>query len=371
MKKNIKYLAAAAMAGLVMTACSNTASTDQAETTAQAQTESGSQAETGGQEALSPQFEKNDDGDIIVEKDSPLPFGKNEKEVEEILGATGERQDPYVDENDTEFDEIDYSMIWFDYENPIVTCFTFMEDSLVKIDLEMDQHVTKELAREIMTGYYGEADSTQISDYGTICIWEDAENDRRFVLIPDEYDRYTVEITSLSDKLSASFGAELPAVEEAPSAAAAMTGEFGSFASVDLDNNPVDQNILKGHKLTMFNIWGTFCTPCLNEMPDLGALNTEYADKGFQIVGIVTDVVNEDGTVSDSQVQVAKEYAEKTGAAYTHLLPTVDLYNIILKDVQGVPTSVFVDENGTILKEVVGARDKAQWQKEIDELLGE
>ena len=179
----------------------------------------------------------------------------------------------------------------------------------------MDQHVTKELAREIMTNYYGEADETQISDYGTICIWEDADNDRRFVLIPDEYDRYVVEITSLSSGESSVVETEIPVLEESTGAAAENgdAGEFGRFTSADLDMNDVDQSILAGHKLTLINVWATFCGPCLSEMPSLGELNTEYADQGFQIVGIVTDVVNSDGTLSDSQVSLAKEYAEKTG----------------------------------------------------------
>ena len=65
---------------------------------------------------------------------------------------------------------------------------------------------------------------------------------------------------------------------------------FGNFNSVDVDGNKVSSEILKGKKVTMVNIWGTFCTPCIKEMPDLEKLNKEYADKGFQVVGIVCDV---------------------------------------------------------------------------------
>ena len=78
-------------------------------------------------------------------------------------------------------------------------------------------------------------------------------------------------------------------------------------------------------------------------------------------------------TVSYTHLDVykrqAKEYAEKTGANYLHLLPTADLYEIALKNVTGVPTSYFVDENGHILKEVVGAQSKDDWAADIEELL--
>ena len=342
MKKNLCKLAFVLAAGFVLTACSNNASSDATESAAET-SEAAAETETESQQS-GPQFETDENGSILVEKDSPLPFGKSRAEVADILGSAGEEGDAYEDENEVRYDTVDY---------------------------DMDQHVTKELAREIMTNYYGEADETQISDYGTICIWEDADNDRRFVLIPDEYDRYVVEITSLSSGESSVVETEIPVLEESTGAAAENgdAGEFGKFTSADLDMNDVDQSILAGHKLTLINVWATFCGPCLSEMPSLGELNTEYADQGFQIVGIVTDVVNSDGTLSDSQVSLAKEYAEKTGANYLHLLPTADLYEIALKNVTGVPTSYFVDENGHILKEVVGAQSKDDWAADIEELL--
>jgi 3-oxoacyl-[acyl-carrier-protein] synthase II len=40
----------------------------------------------------------------------------------------------------------------------------------------------------------------------------------------------------------------------------------------------------------MINVWGTYCNPCLNEMPDLGEIATEYDTETFQIIGIVCDV---------------------------------------------------------------------------------
>ena len=46
---------------------------------------------------------------------------------------------------------------------------------------------------------------------------------------------------------------------------------LGSFTAQDLEGNTVDQSILADHKLTMVNVWATFCTPCLSEMPELGS----------------------------------------------------------------------------------------------------
>lgn len=155
-------------------------------------------------------------------------------------------------------------------------------------------------------------------------------------------------------------------------AASTENPSFSSFTATDLDGNQVDQSIFKDHKLTMINIWATFCGPCLREMPELGEINKEYADQGFQIVGIVIDTLASDGSISQSQVDTAKEIVEKTGADYLHLLPSNDLIEAKLKEVSAVPETIFVDENGNIVgKSFMGAKEKSSWEKVIDQYLEE
>ncbi|MDO4409124.1 MAG: TlpA disulfide reductase family protein, partial [Eubacteriales bacterium] len=64
-----------------------------------------------------------------------------------------------------------------------------------------------------------------------------------------------------------------------------------SFETTDLDGNVVKSaDLFKGHRLTMVNIWGTFCGPCIDEMPELEKLNYRLKQKDCAIVGIVCDV---------------------------------------------------------------------------------
>ena len=44
---------------------------------------------------------------------------------------------------------------------------------------------------------------------------------------------------------------------------------FGTFESKTLDGEDVSQDIFSKADLTMVNIWGTFCGPCIKEMPEL------------------------------------------------------------------------------------------------------
>ena len=72
---------------------------------------------------------------------------------------------------------------------------------------------------------------------------------------------------------------------------------LGDFETVDINNNPFDQSVFTKSKLTMVNIWATFCGPCINEMPDLAELNKQYDNEKFQIVGIPVDIVDQNGNI--------------------------------------------------------------------------
>ena len=61
---------------------------------------------------------------------------------------------------------------------------------------------------------------------------------------------------------------------------------------------------------------------------------------------------------------------ELTGADYTHLVPDDEMLNFLMENIIGVPTTFFVDSQGKEVGEsVIGARDQAAWQEEINNRL--
>lgn len=145
---------------------------------------------------------------------------------------------------------------------------------------------------------------------------------------------------------------------------------LANFKTIDIEGNAVDQTLWSGKKVTMLNIWGTFCGPCIREMPDLNELSEEYKDKEFQIVGLVIDVSAGDGNVIPSQIDVAKDIMEQTGVTYKVILPSKDLNSAILKDIQSLPTTIFLDENGKVIGEYhIGSKSKADWENVIQSYL--
>lgn len=135
---------------------------------------------------------------------------------------------------------------------------------------------------------------------------------------------------------------------------------------VSLEGKLLDKSIFEG-KITMVNIWATFCAPCIREMPDLQKLHEDYADKGFQVIGIVCDIYSSDGFFQQSGISDAKEIVQQTGVKYLNLLPTDVLVEAKLKDVTSVPETFFLDENGKVIgSSYIGSRSYDQWAEIID-----
>lgn len=147
----------------------------------------------------------------------------------------------------------------------------------------------------------------------------------------------------------------------------AQTEEGGltSFSAYDLSGKIQTQEIFAGKKLTMVNIWATYCGPCIREMPGLGELSEEYADQGFQIVGIISDVADHKG----SQAETALGILEYTDANYVNLVLSESLMPV-LQTVSAVPTTIFVNEKGEQIGQYyIGSREKEDWEAIITELL--
>ena len=144
-----------------------------------------------------------------------------------------------------------------------------------------------------------------------------------------------------------------------------------SFTASDIYGNEVSSDIFKDSKITVVNIWGTFCSPCIYEMPFLGELSREYDKSEVQLLGVVSDSVDYFGEEDSNAVALAQEIAEETKADYTHIVPSMEVLEF-LYDVSAVPTTFFIDSEGRVIGEaVVGAREKDAWKEIIDNLLEE
>lgn len=150
---------------------------------------------------------------------------------------------------------------------------------------------------------------------------------------------------------------------------AQKAGDKITFSATDMSGSSVTSEIFAKNKVTMLNIWGTFCGPCIREMPDLAKLNEANKSKGVEVVGIVIDILDRKGNVDPRVKSSGEAIIARTGANYTHIIPSKEMFSGVLRGVQAVPTTIFVDSNGKQIGEAyLGSRSQKDWQKIIDEI---
>lgn len=153
---------------------------------------------------------------------------------------------------------------------------------------------------------------------------------------------------------------------------ASQTGEpepyLVTFEAVTMEGETFTSECFADSKLTMINVWATYCNPCLSEMPDLGVIANSYDSADFQMIGIVSDVVED---AEADEIENAKALIEETGADYPHLLLNQSLYSNLVGGVTSVPTTFFVNQKGEMLGYALGAQSKETWEGLINDLLTE
>ena len=161
--------------------------------------------------------------------------------------------------------------------------------------------------------------------------------------------------------------------EEAPPAQEEETAILGlwdqSILTTDLEGNPVDLADFSAYELVMLNVWGTWCPPCVSELPELEEVSREYEDRGVLIVGLMQDSVRPDGSLDQALVDTAIEYLKGQGIEYLMLVPDEKLQAQFIDSLQYFPTTFFLNSAGEIVLTEVGAKDKTGWSYVIDGLL--
>lgn len=136
------------------------------------------------------------------------------------------------------------------------------------------------------------------------------------------------------------------------------------FKTKTLEGKEIDSSILEGSKLTMINVWATFCQPCIEEMPDLQSLYEEVSSVGVNIIGVVSDTPDEETET------LAKKILSTKGVKYINIIPDETIVNNVLQNISALPTTLFVDSEGNMIGDlVVGPRSKEEYKKEIEDRL--
>ena len=125
-------------------------------------------------------------------------------------------------------------------------------------------------------------------------------------------------------------------------------------------------DLFADYDMTVVNIFATWCSPCIRELPELQKLSEAMQDENIGVAGVVLDVY-ENGTYNEETAETAKLLAEDSGVTYPFLVPDETYLNGILMGVQSVPTTLFVDRSGNVISATVGSRDFDAWKETVNQ----
>ena len=117
---------------------------------------------------------------------------------------------------------------------------------------------------------------------------------------------------------------------------------------------------LKG-RIVVLNFWATYCEPCRKEMPDLAAIQNEYAALGVQVIGASADEAEDRAKVLQFVKETRINFPIWMGAS------TIDMMRFGLG--AALPGTVIIGRDGRIAKVVSGILNQVELKKQIEAML--
>ncbi len=117
---------------------------------------------------------------------------------------------------------------------------------------------------------------------------------------------------------------------------------------------------LKG-RIVVLNFWATYCVPCRKEMPDLAAIQNEYAALGIQVIGASADEAGDRAKVLQFVKETRINFPIWMGAT------TADMMRFGLGG--ALPGTVIIGRDGRIAKIISGIVNQADLKKQIEAML--
>jgi cytochrome c biogenesis protein CcmG/thiol:disulfide interchange protein DsbE len=163
--------------------------------------------------------------------------------------------------------------------------------------------------------------------------------------------KITIVAAALILATSAPASAELP-----PSA---QRKPANDFSLPGRDGKPVRLSGLKG-KVVLLDFWATWCTGCKVEIPWFIEFDKAYRAKGLAAVGVSMD---------DEGWKTIEPYLKAHPISYTIVAGNFDAAGPY--GITALPVTVLIDRAGRVAARHVGVVQKAAFERELQQLLGE
>ena len=116
-------------------------------------------------------------------------------------------------------------------------------------------------------------------------------------------------------------------------------------------------------RIVVLNFWATYCGPCVKEMPDLAAIQNQYAALGVQVVGATAETLAEQKEVRKFVTDLKVNFPIWLGAT------TEDMARFGLGP--ALPGTAVIGRDGKIVAVYRGVIKQADLSKQLDTLIAE
>lgn len=129
------------------------------------------------------------------------------------------------------------------------------------------------------------------------------------------------------------------------------------FSLADLQGNTHNLSDYKG-KAVVINFWGSFCPPCVKEMPEFERQFEKWKDSGLEVLAI---------NLSEDTLTV-NNFVHRFNLSYP-ILRDVNRKTERKYGLESYPTTFFVKPDGTVLDVFVGGMTEEDIDSRVNQLL--
>jgi thiol-disulfide isomerase/thioredoxin len=143
-------------------------------------------------------------------------------------------------------------------------------------------------------------------------------------------------------------------------AAPAFAGSTAApaFSVKTLDGRALRLSDFKNRPVIV-DFWATWCTPCRAAMPHLNDLNARYGPKGLAVIGM---------SVDDTGPVPVRRFANGLGLTFTLAMANDDILDAY-GPIRMIPTTIFIDRKGAIVRRVTGYIDAETLEGYVREIM--
>jgi peroxiredoxin len=120
------------------------------------------------------------------------------------------------------------------------------------------------------------------------------------------------------------------------------------FTFPGLDGKKVSLSNYKG-KVVLVNIWATWCPPCVDEMPSMEKLYRKFKGQNFEILAV---------SIDEPGLKAVAPFMKKSNLTFPALIDSEGAIKTVY-GITGIPESFIIDQQGILIKKIVGPVDWA------------